>query len=387
MNASELLFGTYGRLYAGSGAAVLLIVMLIMSVRLFAGRKRKAYVSLMLALLAFTLHTVLAIIHSLAAPSIAAIALLAQTMLATAFLAINHAIYLLYNSTNKRHSLYFYGPLFAIMLIAAFQANVSRLIDAAPEQLAELESIGLDLFTLLLVFVCYAILPQRVGQSLTYRIGLIAFFTAHLAGLVNRYMLNEPAIALIAAELYVPIVYYLSLFFLLLERTVELVQASYRTAITDGLTGLYNRRYMQTRIAQYMRHDYKVSLLFCDIDNFKQLNDTRGHQAGDEALRATARILAEESEEIGMAGRYGGEELIVLVTDPSVKLPGFAETIRSRVEKEAGVTVSIGYSTARKGSSAERLLKEADQAMYEAKAMGKNRAVKFNARKTDKTLT
>ncbi|MDF2662445.1 MAG: hypothetical protein K0Q94_5236, partial [Paenibacillus sp.] len=176
---------------------------------------------------------------------------------------------------------------------------------------------------------------------------------------------------------YLPLLYYIILFVLLFERIVELMQASYRTAITDGLTGLYNRRYMLSKAAQYMRHGYAVSLLFSDIDNFKKLNDTQGHHAGDEALKAVARIMLEESEDIGLAGRFGGEEMVLLVTDSSVDIAKLSEKVRARIESEAGVTVSIGYSKSRNGVTAEQLIAQADQAMYKAKTTGKNKVVKY----------
>jgi diguanylate cyclase (GGDEF)-like protein len=78
-----------------------------------------------------------------------------------------------------------------------------------------------------------------------------------------------------------------------------------------------------------------------------------------------------------MAGRYGGEEMVVLVTDHSVKPGEMAEQIRARIEQEAEVTVSIGFSKYRKGQTAEELIREADHAMYNAKTNGKNKVVKF----------
>src|SRR5690606_19314217 len=100
------------------------------------------------------------------------------------------------------------------------------------------------------------------------------------------------------------------------------------------LTGLYNRKFLIKRVSQYTARELPVSILFFDIDNFKKLNDTRGHQAGDDALRRVAHILLEESEQIGIVGRYGGEEMVILVTDPSVKPGNLAEQIRLRIEQE-----------------------------------------------------
>jgi diguanylate cyclase (GGDEF)-like protein len=158
---------------------------------------------------------------------------------------------------------------------------------------------------------------------------------------------------------------------------VEIMQAIYNTSITDGLTRLYNRKFFDRRVAQYVQRGYPVSVLFSDIDNFKKLNDTKGHQTGDEILKQVAEILRQESEECGIAGRYGGEEMVVLVTDPAVKMDQFAERIRSRIESETIVTASIGYSRSKGNVTADELVRQADEAMYKAKTSGKNKVVKF----------
>ncbi|MNR41956.1 putative diguanylate cyclase YdaM [compost metagenome] len=98
---------------------------------------------------------------------------------------------------------------------------------------------------------------------------------------------------------------------------------------------------------------------------------------GDNVLKQVAQIMKDEADECGIAGRYGGEEMVIMVSDPSVKMDAFAERIRSRIEKETIVTASIGYSKYKNGLSAEELIKQADEAMYRAKTTGKNKVVKF----------
>ena len=78
-------------------------------------------------------------------------------------------------------------------------------------------------------------------------------------------------------------------------------------------------------------------------------------------------------------GRYGGEELVILLTDPDVKPAELAERIRKRIEEETIVTVSMGFSTYKKGLTGDKLIKQADEAMYKAKTTGKNKVVKFSA--------
>jgi diguanylate cyclase (GGDEF)-like protein len=117
--------------------------------------------------------------------------------------------------------------------------------------------------------------------------------------------------------------------------------------------------------------------LFSDIDNFKKLNDTKGHQMGDNVLKQVAAIMKEESEDFGIAGRYGGEEIVVMITDPSINMESFAERVRQRVEEETLVTVSLGYSKYDRGVTVEQLIKQADEAMYKAKTSGKNKVVRY----------
>jgi diguanylate cyclase (GGDEF)-like protein len=380
VSLSALFIGTYAQVYSYTGILVILIMILVMSVRLFTSRRRKAYLSLTVAVFAFIVEYVLQIALALTPDKPAGWAdLFVQTLGVAAFVMINRAIYQLYNSTKSRHHLYFYFTLIVTVLLAAFRINVPRLFAGSPEQIATLEQIGLDLFLLLILFVCYLTIPDRIGQARTYKFGLFVFFIVHLSHLVNLYMMEEPHVFLTLAELYVPLLYYFILFLLLFERIVELMQASYRSSITDGLTGLYNRRFLLGRAAQFIKHGYTVSVLFSDIDNFKKLNDTLGHQAGDEALKDVANIMIEESEEIGIAGRFGGEEMVILVTDSSVDMAKFAEKVRARVESDAGVTVSVGYTKSRKGVTAEQLVAQADQAMYAAKTTGKNKVVKYSS--------
>jgi diguanylate cyclase (GGDEF)-like protein len=379
LNASELFIGTYARLYAYTGILVLLAVILVMSVRLFASRRRKAYVSLTVAVAAFIAQYILLFGIALSGHSSPAADLAAQMMQAVAFILINRACFQLYNTTRTGRHFYFYFALLVTIPLAAFRLQAPSLFAGSPEQLELLGRLAPDLYLTVLVLVCFVALPHRIGQGRTYQFALIAYFVHHLAYLVNTYILDRPAAVLTVIELYVPLLYYFALFQLLFERIVELMQASYQSAITDGLTGLFNRRYLLKRAAQYVNYGHPVAVVFSDIDNFKKLNDTQGHQAGDEALRKVARILLEESEEIGMAGRFGGEEMVVLLTDSSVDPGALAEKVRSRVEAEAGVTVSVGYAKSRKGMTAEQVVAQADQAMYAAKMSGKNKVVRYTA--------
>ena len=158
---------------------------------------------------------------------------------------------------------------------------------------------------------------------------------------------------------------------------------------TDGLTGLLNRRFfdkqLDLELARAERANSALGFLLCDLDNFKQINDSFGHQVGDLVLKLVSSAIKDNIRETDFAGRYGGEELCVLLPDTDLTGAGeVAEKIRSAVEQldinqEQGglrVTVSIGVSTfGEQASTAEALVQRADENLYQAKANGKNQVV------------
>ena len=161
---------------------------------------------------------------------------------------------------------------------------------------------------------------------------------------------------------------------------------------TDGLTGLRNRRYIEERLDEMFEHSRRLheplACLLCDLDKFKSVNDTHGHQVGDAVLRQFARILEGEAREIDKVGRYGGEEFIVLL--PGTPLDSaltFAERVRKAVEDHTFVfeggtlkrTASFGVSGWPHPaiSHCESLIKTADDALYVAKETGRNKVVRF----------
>lgn len=157
-------------------------------------------------------------------------------------------------------------------------------------------------------------------------------------------------------------------------------------ALRDGLTGLLNRRYwescLEREFARHQRYDNPVSLVIFDIDHFKRVNDTYGHQTGDEVIRATARITSQLVRETDFAGRYGGEEFVVLL--PGTTLDGaaqFAERLRSTIERQQldyqgsplTFTISLGVATlADDMAGYQALLERADKALYQSKEGGRN---------------
>ncbi|MDQ0896222.1 MULTISPECIES: GGDEF domain-containing protein [unclassified Paenibacillus] len=166
---------------------------------------------------------------------------------------------------------------------------------------------------------------------------------------------------------------------LVTTRISDVLENSYKSSITDGLTGLFNRKYFMSAVQKYVERASDVAIIFFDLDNFKKVNDTQGHKAGDDALKIVASILKEEIEGRGIAGRFGGEEMVVLVTSNETVLliEEFSERVRKRIEKECVTTASIGFARYSKGLPADELLKRADEAMYFSKSNGKNRVTGF----------
>ncbi|HEV2061276.1 MAG TPA: diguanylate cyclase, partial [Solirubrobacteraceae bacterium] len=172
---------------------------------------------------------------------------------------------------------------------------------------------------------------------------------------------------------------------------VELHETVQRQAVTDELTGLSNHRRFQEALASELerarRFDTGIGLVMLDVDNFKQVNDTYGHQVGDRVLKEVARVLRAESREVDEPARYGGEELAVIL--PAADLEGaygLAERVRTGIERlavpsedGASLRVTASFGVAALPQSADdqgSLIAAADAALYAAKRAGKNRTMR-----------
>jgi two-component system cell cycle response regulator len=174
------------------------------------------------------------------------------------------------------------------------------------------------------------------------------------------------------------------------DRLRDNVQQSIEMAITDALTSLYNRRYMESHLGalvdQASARGKSLTALMLDIDYFKAVNDTHGHDAGDDVLREFATRIKKSIRGIDMACRLGGEEFVIIMPETDVAVAAIvAERLRRCVASEPfavangatqlEVTISIGIATLDAGDSAASILKRADQALYRAKRDGRNRVV------------
>ncbi|MFZ5616316.1 MAG: PleD family two-component system response regulator [Pseudomonadota bacterium] len=174
-------------------------------------------------------------------------------------------------------------------------------------------------------------------------------------------------------------------------------EASLEMAVTDQLTGLYNRRYLASHLSGMFDRAFwtgrPLSLMILDIDHFKSINDTHGHDIGDRVIQEIAARIRNSVRGIDLACRYGGEEFLVAMPDTDREFAAVvAERLRQEIadhrvtlnsgRDEISVTVSIGIASTDEGpkeDSAQKLIKRADEALYTAKTGGRNRVIQSAA--------
>jgi diguanylate cyclase (GGDEF)-like protein len=206
-----------------------------------------------------------------------------------------------------------------------------------------------------------------------------AFFTEQFPAFLTPHPVNI-AFAMVSNATAV-----LTLVGILLAHRDEAARALERLATTDGLTGVLNRRawllQADIELANSIRYQRPIGVLMIDLDYFKQINDTRGHEAGDQALQFFATVLQAACRTGDLVCRYGGEEFCVLLMCAEEDAAhAFDKRLRTELQKASVLGFPLNYS----GGVALRLphekriadiLRRADQALYQAKEMGRNRTV------------
>jgi len=175
---------------------------------------------------------------------------------------------------------------------------------------------------------------------------------------------------------------------LLYHKMVKLYRIKEQEAITDALTSVFNYRYFQTQIEREIvrsdRHDKHFSVAMIDIDNFKQYNDSQGHLNGDEALKKIAKTIIDNIRKSDTLARYGGDEFVMILpeldkhqskslAEKLCMVIGKTKVPRKKSAIKTSLTVSLGISTfPEDGRTEDALLKKADEALYQAKDLGRN---------------
>jgi diguanylate cyclase (GGDEF)-like protein len=164
--------------------------------------------------------------------------------------------------------------------------------------------------------------------------------------------------------------------------TVRAFERTQLQAATDSLTGLANRRTAEARMRQWFQEGRSFSLVMCDLDHFKRLNDTHGHPAGDDALRSFAETVRACARGADLLARWGGEEFAFLLADMAADdAVAWTDRVRQmlaqmlRAQAKPIFTASFGITTADAAPTPELLVRRADDALYRAKAEGRDRAV------------
>ena len=160
-------------------------------------------------------------------------------------------------------------------------------------------------------------------------------------------------------------------------------------SVKDKLTGIFNRRKIDEvinyEIEVAKRHSRTLSMIFIDIDHFKRVNDTFGHQSGDAVLKKLAKIVSHNIRKSDAFGRYGGEEFIIICPETTAnKAYILAEKLRQsvsdyRFDDVEHITISLGVAQLQEGDTTEMIIKKADLALYEAKNSGRDKVVIFSA--------
>ena len=166
---------------------------------------------------------------------------------------------------------------------------------------------------------------------------------------------------------------------------VEMEKALKNVAQTDHLTGLCNRmkfeKSLKRALEMYKRYGHRFSLILFDIDHFKSVNDTYGHDVGDDVLREISTLVSERMRQTDIVARWGGEEFIILLPEADRRTAEeIAEGVRSKVEQHPfeaveHITVSLGVTVITDTDTEASIIKRADEALYHAKAAGRNRVI------------
>jgi diguanylate cyclase (GGDEF)-like protein len=243
---------------------------------------------------------------------------------------------------------------------------------------------------MLLLIPAVAIVFLSPTWKTTIVVGILGFILIILSEFLfhQRHLLYQDIIYLIMTGILEWIIFTVIAFFQI--KTARVIIELGNFALTDPLTGIYNRRYLELYMEKIIplsqEQEQTMTLIMFDIDHFKKINDTYGHHAGDMVLQKIVRVIKGVIRHSDVFVRIGGEEFIILLPNCSLEHGiKFAERIRKTVENtkfiykgiRIFVTISIGVTEYTEGQDLEKFLEKADQALYQAKEMGRNKVVLY----------
>jgi len=232
------------------------------------------------------------------------------------------------------------------------------------------------------VLFFYFVLPR--WQALACSLALLLMGTVMVHRYLSMRITIRFAVSLILTIVIVDII---------LQIVHELERRLMEQAIRDPLTGAFNRRHMELRLAEapesYRRHASMTAILILDVDHFKRVNDTLGHKAGDVVLKGIVSAVRSRARKLDLVFRMGGEEFLLLMPQTTeTDAAAVAEEIREAIAiapllDAQKVTVSIGVGGLRAGDSVDTWVRDTDAAMYAAKEAGRNRVERRAAAPAD----
>ncbi len=248
------------------------------------------------------------------------------------------------------------------------------LVPVAAAMAVAIEAVGMygALWAYPVMMFCYFVLSRRKALVCA------SLFLFGTTAMVAHYVGAGMAVRVFASLLLTMLMFNIVLH-VMAELHVKLMQQ----ATTDPLTGASNRRQMDIALGELVKRargrPVPASILLIDIDNFKQINDRHGHGAGDAVLIGMVKLITTRKRTVDSLYRIGGEEFLLLLQETSAAAASnVAEQLRaliedSRVVRDLAVTISIGITECATGYTPEQWLKAADEALYRAKRMGRNR--------------
>lgn len=362
MDFFDVFIGIKGEFMQALLLLPVILLMYVLSLQLHEKRKRRSYASLSRISKGLVIFNSLVVLVGLAlAASEREIPLLSNIIVGiwnAAYITVLFGYFRIHNKADLKTQLVYMGPAAVGAAAGIFLPWLGNII------------------CLLSVGAIFLLHGRQLGRGRKNLIGSCLFGVYLLVSSITYLVPDIHGVVYMVGRI-LPAAAYTLLLINLLEHSMVIMQSSYVSAITDSLTGLFNRRYFIKFLTTCIERNMPVNVIFSDIDNFKKLNDSKGHKVGDEVLKQVSTIFLEEVEGIGVAGRYGGEEMVVLIHNTDIEMNEITERMRARIENETIATASIGYRMFEKGIAPEQLIKQADEAMYLAKQSGKNRVVRY----------